>query len=124
MNLRPKDWRLTWLGLGLLLGLLPGCTQAPRAAPDLILYNGKILTVDESFSITDAVAIAEGRFLAVGKSENVRELAGAGTCEVDLAGRTVVPGLWDSHNHQYSRVARDLSNASHVRPPPESPGSR
>ncbi|MBI3077670.1 MAG: amidohydrolase [Deltaproteobacteria bacterium] len=68
-------------------------------APDLILHNGKIVTVDRTFSIARAVAIKDGRFVAVGDDQEVLALAGPGTTRRDLQGRTVIPGLIDSHNH-------------------------
>src|SRR5438445_11558637 len=67
--------------------------------PELILYNGKIVTVDSAFSIADALAIRGDRFLAVGTDDAVRRLAGAATKSIDLRGRTVIPGLIDSHLH-------------------------
>jgi predicted amidohydrolase YtcJ len=67
--------------------------------PDLILTNGKIVTVDEAASVREALAIRGGRVLALGTTEEVRALAGAATRTLDLGGRTVVPGLIDSHLH-------------------------
>ena len=69
------------------------------AYPDTVLYNGKILTVDDAFSVVEAVAIRDGRFLLVGDTDEIRSLAGPDTEERDLGGRTVVPGLVDSHIH-------------------------
>ena len=66
------------------------------AYPTLILYNGKVLTVDERFTIAEAVAVRDGRILSVGSSADVRRLAGPDTRSIDLAGRTVVPGFIDS----------------------------
>ena len=71
----------------------------PAAPPQLILVNGHIVTVDATFSIAQAVAIADGRFTAVGTDEAVRKLAGPSTRVIDLAGQTVVPGLADDHVH-------------------------
>ncbi|HWP24572.1 MAG TPA: amidohydrolase, partial [Candidatus Binatia bacterium] len=81
--------------------------QAPReadferaaAAPapaDLVLRNGKIITVDAKFSIQEAVAIRDGHFVAVGGDRDVRVLIGRGTRVIDLGGRTVIPGLIDA----------------------------
>ena len=90
---------------GLLLAsfflLLNGCAPAvPDAlAPDLVLYNGKIVTVDEDFSIAQAVAIRDGRFVAVGSDSEILSLAGSNTRQVDLEGNTVLPGFNDSHLH-------------------------
>jgi predicted amidohydrolase YtcJ len=67
--------------------------------PDLILHNGKIVTVDATFSYAQAVAIRDGRFVAVGRAADVRKLAGPATTQIDLRGRTVVPGLADNHLH-------------------------
>lgn len=68
--------------------------------PDLILYNGKIVTVDKDFTIAEALAIYDGKFVAVGRNEEVLELAGDKTRRVDLKGKTVIPGLIDNHTHQ------------------------
>ena len=64
--------------------------------PNLILVNGKVLTVDPAFTIAEAVAVRDGRILAVGTSDRIRKLAGPATRVVDLAGRSVVPGFIDS----------------------------
>jgi predicted amidohydrolase YtcJ len=83
-----------------LIVLLTGCGGDPGILqPDTILFNGKILTVDEDFSIAEAVAIKDGRFVAVGSNSEVRALAGNGTEMVDLEGRTVLPGFNDPHLH-------------------------
>jgi hypothetical protein len=68
-------------------------------APDLILYNGKIVTVDSDFSVQEAVAIYDGKFVALGNSSAMKELAGRNTRLVDLQGRCVVPGQYDNHVH-------------------------
>ena len=82
------------LALGL---LLPGLSGAQ--APDRILYNGKIMTVDDEFSVASAIAIRGERIVAVGDTQGIRALAGADTEQTDLAGRTVIPGLIDNHLH-------------------------
>jgi predicted amidohydrolase YtcJ len=66
---------------------------------DTVLINGKILTVDQQFSTHQALAIRDGRILAVGRNADVRKLAGTGARTIDLQGRTVIPGLIDSHLH-------------------------
>lgn len=78
---------------------LAGLVMPVQAAPELILHNGRIVTVDETFSIREAVAIEGDRFVAVGTDAEVMALAGEGTRVVDLDGRTVIPGLIDNHNH-------------------------
>jgi predicted amidohydrolase YtcJ len=89
--------------LALLLVLpLPGHgarAAAATQAADLVLVNGKIVTVDPAFSIQQAVAISNGQILAVGSDAQIQALAGPGTRVVNLNGRTVIPGLHDSHIH-------------------------
>jgi predicted amidohydrolase YtcJ len=68
-------------------------------APDLILINGKILTVDASFSIQQALAIRDTKIASVGSTTDIRAIAGPATRVIDLGGRTVIPGLIDSHMH-------------------------
>jgi predicted amidohydrolase YtcJ len=70
-----------------------------RTEPDLILYNGNIWTVNASQPRAQAVAIAGGRFLAVGSTEEVLALAAGGAKKLDLAGNTVLPGFIDAHTH-------------------------
>ncbi len=74
-------------------------TQLLAADADLILHHGKVLTVDQQFSIAQAVAIREGRIVQVGDNDAVLKLKSAQTKLIDLAGRTVTPGLIDSHTH-------------------------
>ena len=69
------------------------------AEADLILHRGKIATVDERFSLGEALAVKDGKLLAVGTSAEVLRLKGPRTEVVDLQGRLVIPGLMDSHVH-------------------------
>jgi hypothetical protein len=72
------------------------------AAPPTVFTNGKIVTVDDAFSITDAMAVQDGRILALGdkaKAIGMAKLAGGNAKVVDLGGRMVLPGLMDSHAH-------------------------
>lgn len=66
---------------------------------DIILLHGRILTLDERSSVREAMAVSEGRIAALGRSTEIMELAGRKTRVVDLRGRTVIPGLIDSHIH-------------------------
>ncbi|MFN7625689.1 MAG: amidohydrolase family protein, partial [Pirellula sp.] len=67
--------------------------------PDLVIYNAQVITVDQEFSVRQAVAVAGEKILAVGNNEDMLKLAGPATKRVDLNGRTVLPGLIDSHVH-------------------------
>ncbi|HWP84283.1 MAG TPA: amidohydrolase [Terriglobia bacterium] len=81
--------------------LMLAAIRLPLAAqsPETILYNGKIVTVDAAFRYAQAIAIAGGKILAVGSDAEIRKLAGETTRQIDLRGRTVIPGLADNHLH-------------------------
>jgi predicted amidohydrolase YtcJ len=66
---------------------------------DLILSNGKIITVDERFTIAQAVAVRGGQIVAVGTNQDINRMAGPATRRIDLRGRSVIPGLIDNHMH-------------------------
>jgi predicted amidohydrolase YtcJ len=74
-------------------------SAAVRSNADLVLTNGKVVTVDPKFAIHQAVAIKDGRFVAVGTEREARLWTGPGTRVVNVGGRTVIPGLIDSHIH-------------------------
>ncbi|MFD2274331.1 amidohydrolase family protein [Undibacterium arcticum] len=67
--------------------------------PDLIYTNGRFTTLDKGNPTAEAVAVSNGRFLAVGSDQEVRALADTNTRVVDLKGRRIIPGLIDSHIH-------------------------
>ena len=71
----------------------------PRPPAEKVFVNGKVVTVDSSFSVKEAFAIKNGRFVAVGTDSEVRRWIGRNTAVVNLGGRTVIPGLIDSHMH-------------------------
>jgi predicted amidohydrolase YtcJ len=77
------------------------CVVAPADAqtPDTILLNGKILTLDARGMVAMGLAVKDGRVTAIGSSADVRKLAGPSTRVIDVNGRTVIPGLIDSHLH-------------------------
>src|ERR1700722_18434334 len=83
---------VVWIGV---LGPVP----ASANPADLLLVNGKIITQDAASSVQEALAIEAGRVGATGRSEQLRKLAGPSTEVIDLGGRTVIPGLIDSHIH-------------------------
>ena len=83
------------------LGTLAAFSLFPmeQEKPELILYNGNILTVNDKEPRAQAVAIARDRFFAVGSNSDVLNLAGAGVRKTDLGGKTVTPGFIDAHSH-------------------------
>jgi predicted amidohydrolase YtcJ len=66
---------------------------------DVILTGGKVITVDEKFTIAQAIAVTGERIVAVGSNDDISSLAGPATRRIDLAGRAVVPGMIDNHAH-------------------------
>jgi predicted amidohydrolase YtcJ len=76
---------------------VPGVLYA--AGPDLIVFNGKVVTVDPDFSIHQAMAVESNRIVAVGRSEDIVKLKTDRTEMLDLTGKMVLPGLFDSHTH-------------------------
>src|SRR5262245_13838228 len=111
----------------ILLAILLLLPQATRWTPyaDTILTNGKIVTVDANFSIAQALAINDGKLIAVGTDAEGTALGGPNITVVDLAGKAVIPGLQDSHIHfltlgedvtfeadqTYSKNAQDIVNS-------------
>ena len=85
-----------------------------NTAPDWILMNGRMATQDERRSFAQAVAIQDGQFASVGSTEQIMALRGAKTEVIDLVGKTVIPGLNDSHVHPIrgglNVTSLDLSN--------------
>ena len=79
---------------------------------DTVLINGKVITADERGAIHQAVAIRDGRIVALGSSATLRKLAVRGARVIDLGGRTVIPGLIDSHMHSI-RAALSFSTEVH-----------
>ena len=93
-----------------------GGAQAPLQIParagttpaDLILTNGKIITVDPAFTIAQAIAIAGDRILAVGPDAAMAAMAGPATRIVDLKGKAVIPGITDGHAHMDREALRNV----------------
>ena len=72
------------------------------AYAELIFHNGNIITADDAFTLAEAVAIRDGKFLAVGDSARILRMAGPNTRVVDLQGKTVTPGFIDTHFHLHN----------------------
>jgi predicted amidohydrolase YtcJ len=84
--------------------------RSPRPPADLVLMRGRVMTFDEGRPMGEAIAVGGGRILAVGSNQEVDRLIGPDTRAVDLAGRTVIPGLTDCHVH----LATDASTHDSV----------
>lgn len=98
-----------FLTVSLLFALAPAVAAAQwYPEPDLVLTGAEVRTVDSVDSLAEALAIKDGRIVAAGSAAEVAALAGPGTRTVDLAGKTVIPGIQDSHIHFLS-LGRDIT---------------
>jgi predicted amidohydrolase YtcJ len=77
----------------------PPMTPAAGPMAEAVYRNGKIYTLDPQSSVVSAVAIMDGKFLAVGGEADVMPFIGPQTQVIDLGGKPVIPGLNDTHNH-------------------------
>lgn len=115
MERRPLARRLTTgrlsaalvltVGITACFGSLPLRAQQQEIPPevlayaDMTLFNGKVLTADDEFTVAEAVAVRDGKIMAVGTSERINRLAGPQTRRIDLKGQTLIPGIVDLHVH-------------------------
>lgn len=87
---------------------------------DTIFHNGTIITIDDNQPEAEAVAIKEGKIIAVGTREEVLKTAGANTQKIDLSGKTLLPGFFDSHGHAWMIGFQSLT--ANLLPPPDGRG--
>src|SRR5713226_2851201 len=97
--MKVRTWKTVGVGVLLAVAGAISILHAQQSAPDLILSNGKIITVDDRFTIAQAVAIRGDRVIAVGTNQDIARLAGPNTRRIDLGGKSVVPGMIDNHAH-------------------------
>ena len=101
---------LMWLAFPLANLVSVEFVEAPGEPPaDLIVHNAKVLTVDDRFRVASAVAVRGDRIAAVGSEKEVLKLKGPKTRLLDAAGRTVLPGLYDSHTHPVGAATSELA---------------
>jgi len=85
--------------LGGAIGLTTACAATPEIAADLVLRNGKVVTVDPSVPDGEAIAVLDDTVLAVGSNREIRRYIGSETEVIDLKGQLAIPGFIDSHGH-------------------------
>ena len=106
----PTYTRKEFLGLGAVLAGGVGCARLPGTEaqetgsdegrqPDLALVNGRVYTIDDAAPQAEAFAVRHGRFVAVGSTDDIRNLVGPNTEVIDAEGMTVTPGFIDTHCH-------------------------
>ena len=88
----------TTFGLGSLgLIVLNSCKQS--TPPDTILHNANIFTSDPNQPKAQAIALTDGKIVAVGEDVDILHLAGSSTTKINIAGNTITPGFIDAHSH-------------------------
>jgi predicted amidohydrolase YtcJ len=102
-------WRITRVRAAVFLAAalvgfvfaLPSETKASGSSghADMVLLNGKVITVDKAFSVKQAVAVRNGKIVSVGTTGTVKRLVGPNTKVIDLQGRVLLPGINDAHSH-------------------------
>ena len=112
--------RLRLAVIGSLLISLMGCEKnVPKPAATTIYTNGQIITVDDNVGTVEAIAIKDGRIIALGSTEKLRHFQGDNTEIVNLESKTMLPGFVDAHSH-LSAVAIQ-ANAANLLPAPDGP---
>ena len=126
MNLRKL---ISVMGLGIACTALAACSKAPPSPPpldpaavaDILYVGGDIVTVNDAQPTAEALAVKDGRILAVGARVDLEQAhQGAATQVVDLAGKALLPGFLDAHSHYFSSLT--VANQVNVYAPPAGPG--
>jgi hypothetical protein len=90
---------MRWVGVFLAAIVMAGTAAAQQQPADLVVINAKVITVDAQRPQATAFAVKDGTFVAVGTDAEMAAHRGAQTRVIDAGGRTVIPGLNDSHAH-------------------------
>src|SRR5262245_61044486 len=85
-----------------------GAAVAAEPEPDLIVHHANIVTLDAKNQTFEAVAVRDGRIVAIGEDEDILKRRGPKTRVIDAGGKTVLPGLYDSHVHPLGAAASEL----------------
>jgi predicted amidohydrolase YtcJ len=107
-------WKYSAATWTLLLLVLTACGSSVSSTPDVVFVNGRIATMDGAGSRVEALAVLNGRILALGSSAEIRNIAGSNTRVVDLGGRTVLPGLYDNHVHLRTGSDPSIQSWTHI----------
>lgn len=94
----------------LIVGLLLLRIMSSAQEPDLIIHHGKIVTVDKAFTIHQAMAVKDGMIVRTGTDAEILQLKSAKTVVTDLGGKTVLPGLIDSHTHPVTAAMTEFDH--------------
>jgi predicted amidohydrolase YtcJ len=114
-----------FLSMLLMVTVLSGCdapekpeavTPAAKAVADTIYHGGPIVTIDDSNPTAEAVAVKEGKIVAIGSESDVMTWRGDDTKVVDLEGKTLLPGFMDAHGHVFNTGLQALSANLLARP--------
>ncbi len=89
-----------------------------QVVADMILIDGQVLTMDEADTVAQAVAVCKGKVIVVRESRAIAQMAGRRTEQINLAGRTLLPGFIDAHTHNdiYGMMTSDLVVDCHIPP--------
>jgi predicted amidohydrolase YtcJ len=87
----------------------------------VVYFGGDILTIVDDQPSVEAVAVKDGRILAVGSEDEILQMAGSGTTRIDLDGQTMLPGFFDSHGHAY--LIGIQATSANLLPPPDGEGA-
>ena len=104
----PRTFRSFSALLALSLAAVAGCQTAAVDPADLVLRNGKVVTVDPALPEAQALAVRDGTILAIGSDAEIAAYIGEATEVIDLAGRLAVPGLIEGHGH-YLSLGQELT---------------
>ena len=106
MNIKRLFLHGSWVLMTVIAVVLTACQTEEPTFAEQVLRNGRILTVDNQFSVAEALAIQGERIVEVGSNDDIEDQVGPDTRVIDLEGRTVIPGLIDNHMHFIRAVQR------------------